>query len=357
MAHLQAVSGVFMIPPMSRASNRRTKKNRGGRPTLDDDTLLRNRNAWIHVLLNAWGDVGWLLAGARQPSQLREAFALVLISTSEERDLIKPFLRDTSIRVTGDAVRRTQKAWKTATEREARHAYDGSRPRYHILTDSVRESEDALRTALPDSQDRLRREHARRVTLLEAFRSEEDRLKQQRMALETPLANQAASYAQHELLKFIQVIRVRKHDYSPLTLARGVAGLPDMGCSQSFRRCGNLPIVKVSSSRYRSFKIIAKAWGDRSERSAGSLLRTLAKRICRIHTTDSAGAPDYHAIAFRESFRDNWRFLKQAVEAANVADGAPGAVPYSVLREYLKRSTNPTAAERVMAAEERLDCP
>lgn len=168
----------------------------------------------------------------------------------------------------------------------------------------MRESKFALRDAWKATDPHspaLRDEHVRRVERLATFRREQDSLEQQRSANEHMLANQEAAYAQRELCTFI---RKTAYAFTPRTIARAMAGLPDIGASQSYRRCSQCPEGAHTwpTSRYRIFRIIEQAWRDRSDRLKTTFLARLQKRARAIRGIDDDGMTNLASGVARQFF-------------------------------------------------------
>ena len=333
------------------------EKDLGGRPlTINDATLLNNRECWIAFLSNAWGDIGWPLRCVRTPDDVRKALALVETTTAQEQAVLRPFLRETTIGVTRAELSATRAALKVVREREYKLNYEGNTPTHQLLTDRVRESKDALRimsAADGDDRTRLSGEHVRRVTRLATFKKQLTAIQQDRAALELTLTDQEAAFAQHELCVFL---RKRKYAHSPHRVARAMAGLPDIGAWQSYRRCDEYPeSPQWPTIQFRIFAIIAKAWQQRSDRSKRALLARVQKRVRAIRTMDRKRRPDHHSIGLQRYFFENWSYLVQAVEKTDVGRANPVSVPYLVFGSFMKRvaqATSPT--ERVLASLEQL---
>ena len=342
-----------------RSKRAKTRRNSGGKPlTIDDETLLANRECLIGFLSNAWGDIGWLLRSVRTAEDVRRALSSVTITTSQERDLLMPFVRETKTGVSRAALSATRTALKRVRARENDLHFEGTTHRAERLTERMRESRQAVAIAARTSdrhRSRIEEEHRQRVTSLATFTKDRKAREKQRTALERQLTDQEASFAQQELCVFL---RKRKYAHTPYGLARAMAGLPYIGVWQSYRRFDKLrkrPTV-WPTIQWRIFSVIVAASRRRRGRSTARFLDSVRERVQAIRIKKRKGKPDYHAIAVRSYFCDNWRYVVQAAEQASNEATYPANFPYVVLAILVKRvaeaATSPT--ERVLASVERL---
>ena len=183
-----------MIPGMSGdapAEREPQEKDRGGKPlTIDEQTLLSNRDGWIALLSNAWGDIGWLLKCAHTSDHVRASFTAVKDATPREQFLLKPFLGETSLRVTAPEMRRTRRAVSAVRDREYNHTYRGNTFQSQFLAERLRDAEQALKlaaTARDEDRERIQEEHGRRVAEVATFNRELAEMRKERAALETTL--------------------------------------------------------------------------------------------------------------------------------------------------------------------------
>ena len=327
----------------------------GGRPlAIDNAKLLNNRDCWIGLLSNAWPEIGWPLSRARSREDIRNVFASIRNVAAHEQILLVPFVRETSLEATAREIRATRKELKALREGEHALVYDRYTPRSQTLTERVRESKDALRVAWRSGDPRrkqLRAEHLRRAREWATFRKDCKELRQRCTALERVLAQQEASFAQHELCAFIR----GKYAYSPRRLAEAMAGLPYLSANQSYRRCSGHPESALwPPFQFRVFEIIGKAWKQRTDRSKLAFLRRIEKRVRTIRTTNEDGNPDRHAIGVQSHFVENWWYLKQAIKAINILQVVRGSVPYVIAGDFRKRVVQATPTDRVTASLERL---
>jgi hypothetical protein len=329
-------------------------KNRGGKPlTIGNDTLFSNRDCWIGLLSNWWVDIGWPLSRVRTADDVRAILASMPPPAAPEQVLLAPFVRQTSAAPSAKAIQQSRNELKTLNEREYALTYEGHDTRQHRLTEHMRESKVALReawSAADPSREVIRAEHVERVVVLSRWRRDIESVRRERPILLQILADQEAAFAQHELCAFI---RRQKYVYSPLTLARAMAGLPYIGAAQSHRRVPRNSRM-WPSFQFRVFEIVEKAWKGRTNHSKAALLKRIEKRVRSIPTTRPDGSDDHHAIHARQYFVENWSYLVGVVDRIVLTDSPAGAIPYVLVKQLHERVSEASSAERVIAAKQQL---
>ena len=113
-----------------------------------------------------------------------------------------------------------------------------------------------------------------------------------------------------------------------------MAGLPDIGASQSYRRCSQLPEDAHAwpTSRHRIFRIIEQAWRDRADRLKETFLARLQKRARAIRATDDKGMPDHASGVARQFFFKSWWYLEQAINEIDIERASIGMLCHSSSR-------------------------
>lgn len=312
-----------------------------GRPVaIDDDHLFNQCNGLIGFLDQVWGDVGWELQTARTPQQLRAVFVSIEIPPYLTH-LLAPFVRPTSATATAARLRRARKALGRSNERE------------YALTEAIRPEADRVRQTAEllqrgvsaENLPAIREAHHDRLMVYGPLRTQLDDLEVEQQKLRAQLLDEEAAYAQHELLAFIASA---KYAHNPRNVACAMAGLPEMGCTQSFRRCGKWKSHLWPSPRYRAFQIIARCLrpGASKEDVIDELRQTITamRPRNRFHTN------------VKRLLSENWRYLRQAVEATQTDVSVSRKVPYKVFSVFTKAPYQPRSAEeQILADRERLD--
>ena len=334
----------FVLGQNENETDSEAQKNLGGRPlSIDEGTLFNRRDSLIQMLSNAW-EIGWELACARTPESLRKAFGCLKDAVHEQ--FLRPFLSPTIIEASASDIRATKKDLGHLVKR----MYE-LMPKVDEDTRRLRESGWAVNQNIWSEQlGVLVKEHILRLASFRNAAREMDHVQKELKTLETRLADQEAYYAQHELLKFIGY---GKYAHNPRNLAQAMAGLPQIGCWQSFQRCEKQPSPlwptrpeETPPLSYQVFEIIAECWNHRDREPDKAFLNLLRDRI----------RPIPQSNFLRSHLTEQWRYLRQAVEQTNLKQTVLGAVPYRVFGKLMKNIAQPRSAEEsVLAAKEQRD--
>lgn len=330
-------------------------KSQGGRPSLiDDGRLLNRRDRFIQLLSHAWGNVGWELACARSLEAVRKALLPLkdFAYQSYEPDL-RLFLRTTTIKATPTAIRTTRKALGQNVERMYRLLGRVGQPDpYPTVTNSTERLAESLRALMNTSSGNFEvilKELFDYLSVFVDLRAEQVILERQQKELETQLADQEAYFAQCELLKFLHS---DKYAHNPRVLAQAIAGLPEVGCWQSFQRCEKHPSVLWPMERdgrkeeqpplyYRIFQVIEECC-NRGKNSGDerSLLELLRERICALPDIDYFGSYLW----------ENWRYLRLSIQQTDLTAVLLAAAPFRLFGAFMSEIAKPRSAEEIVLA-------
>ena len=334
------------------------QKHPGGRPEqIDDGTLFNRRDSLIQVLSGAWGDIGWELKSVNALAELREALgALGNIVYENQRRALRPLLQSTMIPASGAQIRSTRKEIQNA----GRRAYEiqgtvgiqvDSKPTLNSATELLRDSEYAMATVSSNENlEAMLDEHFNRLSVFRTLKHEIDKIEEERNALEIRLSKEEAFYAKDELLRFI---KYGKYAHNPRNVANAMAGLPEIGCWQSFLRCEKEPSPlwptrpeEIPPLTYRVFQIIADCWDRRDHESNMMFLNLLRGRVRTLPESSD----------LRQYLTKNLRYLRQAVEQIDLKQSDSGAVPHRIFGRFMKNIAQPRSNEEsVLAAKEERD--
>jgi hypothetical protein len=334
-----------------------SQKNLGGRPQqLDDGRLFNRRDSLIQTLSDAWGDIGWELNCVSAPDELRDAIApLGNIVYENQRRTLQPFLQSTTVQASAVQIRATRKAIQNAGKRV--YQIQGkvglqvdSKPTLISATEQLRESEHAMARVSNENLGIMLDEHFSRLSLYRALKNEMDKTEEERKTLERRLSNEEAFYAKDELFRFI---KYGKYAHNPRNLANAMAGLPEIGCWQSFQRCEKKPShlwptrpEEIPPLSYRVFETIAGCWNHRDREPDITFLNLLRSRIRTIPESND----------LRQHLTKYWRYLRQAVEQDDLKQTVSGAMPYRVFGSFMRNIAQPRSdEENVLAAKEQSD--
>jgi hypothetical protein len=333
------------------------KKNTGGRPPqLKDGTLFNRRDSLIQTLSDAWGDIGWELMCVQVPDELIGALSgLEGISFENQQRPLKSLLQSTMIQASAAQIRITRKE----IQKKVRRAYeiDGtvgfqvdSKPTLYSVTEQLSESEHAMARVSHENLGSMLDEHFSRLSAYRTLKHERDRVEEERKVLEVRQSHEEAFYVKEELFRFI---RYGKYAHNPRNLANAMAGLPELGCWQSFQRCEKKQSdlwptrpEEIPPLSYRTFRTIADCWNDRDSESDQTFLNLLRNRVRAV--------PDGSDL--RNHLTKRWRYLRHAVEEIDLKLTVSSAVPFRVFGRFMKIIAQPRSdEENVLAAKEQSD--
>jgi hypothetical protein len=322
-----------------------SNKNPGGRPRqIDDGRLFNRRDYLIQMLSNAWGDVGWELRCSSTIENVRKA--LGCLQAFDHKQLFRPLLSHTVIETSAVEIRSTKRSLGDLVKQMYEIA-----PTIEAPNKPFQNSGHAISQNISSPQlGVLLKEHARNLAVFRKGAREMRRIQVERKEKEIRLASQQAYFAQHELLSFIQY---RKYAHNPRNLAQAMAGLPDIGCWQSFQRCEKQPSAlwptipdEIPLLSYHVFRIISECWDSRNSVSDKTFLDVLRDRIRAIPATDYV----------RSHLTQSWRYLRQAAEQADLTQLVPDAVPYRVFGTFMRAiAQSGSPEESILAAREQRD--
>ena len=313
---------------------------KAGRPAaIDDDHLFNQCDGLITLLDQDWGDLGWELETARSVIQLRAAFGAITVPPYLQR-LRAPFTRTTSATSSAGSLRQARRTLKRANELEYRLS-----ERIIPVANRLRETAELLtRGVSGENVQAITEEHRDRLMAYGVLRAEIDDLEVEQLALRSRLLDEEAAYAQQELLAFIGS---GKYEHNPRNIACAMAGLPDIGCNQSFRRCARRTSHLWPSSSYAAFEIIARC---SQSRDSGDVLGELRRTIQTMRPRDRVRADAKRLLSA------NWRFVRKAVETAVTDATVSARIPYKIFSALMKAQYQSRSGEEgVLADRERLD--
>ncbi len=322
----------------------------GGRPTLDEGSLLGNRDSLLHLLSHAWGLIGWQLERSRTskkaPSLQSVREALEPLRTDPQAHRLALFLRPTAKPATAPEIKETRKSVVNAANRR-----DKARSYLKPLEDAYHEAEAALAQAGPGDRPAVEVELDRRRVKFEAAKAALEQADRELETLRGRLEDQQAYVAQTELLRFL---RDRRHELNPLNLASAMAGLPEITYRVSLGRCAKSPCV-AAYTIYEVFELIVKAWGRRTAGDTPDRVVGLFRaEVAKLPKRTKQKQENY----LRRYLEENWPELRDAIIEALKSKAHPRQVPFLILVQLQRNLGRPKSAlDRVLTAQERAPLP
>jgi len=304
------------------------------------------------MLENNWGNVGWELQMASTMEAIRCALAALSDGINRE---IEPFTRVPSKPADARQLRLTRREISHNNSR-IRAAYEFQR----TCQEAADRAKNALRQLQAAHQDFVTRKQPEieilraalqvagmvrecetRDATLASAQHEYNRHLQRDREVSQRLADEEAHFAQSELLRFILSLR---YSLVPMNLANAMAGLPYIGCRQSFKRCGHWESSAGNTAAYKIFKIIRA--GVRCCSTSTDAILEYVERFLREHTIKN----DFAA----SELRANWYYVKKAVGSLREGTQSVDELPYRITAAYHRFASHPTAVDVLFQEEQQL---
>jgi len=169
--------------------------------------------------------------------------------------------------------------------------------------------------------------------------------------LEETLRDHQAGFAQTELVTFI---RSKRAANTPRMLADAMAGLPEISCRVSFRRCRKLPFEAGSALNMQVFEFIERCLRKRTSTKTTHVLKLFRSEIGRMPRTRRIEAGRVENF-FRKHLEDNWWALKAAITNTLKSRHHPGELPFVLTDGFLMELSKPqTNLDRLLHESEKL---
>lgn len=312
------------------------QKRKLGRPRkINPESLSRAVKELQFVLEMNWGIVGWLLLQAKTLSDVRNAFAKIV---TQNCGYLEPFRYEQSRKTTPSELRALR---KRVAELEERHTRD------FVRWQSAREALDRASDVRATDHIPVIRGQIQTIFYDLAFKSQEAQSLEQasRMDFEsfrTQLKESEAHFAQTEILRFIESNR---RQFSPLSVARAMAGIPHVTARVSCELCTKYEIKLSHGIEFEMFRAIE---------------RILQVQMCdpgrsidgmREHLLNSLKSD----LPYATQLRKNWHFLEMAIRsAAHDTTAQPASLAFRIFADYSRTSRSHSGVDAVLAGANRL---
>ena len=311
-----------------------------GRPTPSNDVLVGRRDELVWLLSVAWGDIGWHLPRAANCNQLHKSLAP--LRGHSRQDLIAIFVRPTSVSTTAQEIRKLRKELEKAVDR-----MQSADQEQRACADSLREADAAIKANQVEDADtefklnpRLDQQH--RDAMVNQFTKREAKLRSSNGVvaetcnvernLRTELREKESAFAQFELLDYIAKKRYARN---PLSLANAMAGLPDLGWSQSYVRCSKIRCAGWPNIWFSVFKTIDSMWKKHTSFPKVPVVELFRRQVHKLPRKSLVYyEPEAKKIwmpnLVRSRLADNFRYLRMAVEETLRTKMHPACIPFDV---------------------------
>lgn len=321
-------------------SQQKEKPQRGRRFAIDDGRLIGARDHLIWLFEQTWADVGEHLPWIKKPADVLDA---VRVWDNPNQSTGNHYIAKCLVRPS--SVPATQK-WLTAKRSELGKlneavptAYDNREKCRQAFEKAERAMSDQLSA---DDKAAVLDQISRRGQRLSDAQTEFDSLDRKQRELQELVLDGEASFARDE---FVRLCRSNRYRLTPTNIANALAGLPYIGWRQSAARCKKHPSTHGEGQSIQIFKTIERIVRSCVRRS--DLVGHAEKWLRNKETKKSLGA-----IALREK----WYYLRWSIKT--VLDLNPRVstrnLPFAILREYWKRTSQPSNVDVLFEEEERI---
>jgi hypothetical protein len=315
---------------------KRDRQRRRGRPSeIDSETLQRAVTELQFALEQNWGVAGWLLRQAREISEVRIAFQKI---ENPKCRFLELFTQKETKRTTGNELRRARQEVKNAELRfrdnfaALQRAQDSCE---RVFYEWVAHSDPVKKAQIQSMRSGLAHTYEEAQLLERASRLRSE-------SLRTELKEREAYFAQSEILRFIQSNR---REFTPLNIARAMAGIPFIAARVSCERCSASKMGLEDSFELQKFQII--------ERVLVEPITNLESAIERLRKRLLMGRGRH--LPSPAELRANWYFLESAVRSAACDFDAPhGSLAFRVFAKYGELCRSRSPSEEIRANAQRL---
>ena len=323
----------FSDPPIHTEGS---EPQRRGRPSeIDPEKLQRQVPELQFVLEQNWGAVGWLLLQAKTTFDVQTAFRSIV---NPQCSLLELFISDRTLQTAAADLRKLRKSVKDARVRYRREfaMCRESREKCERAFQAWAAEHDPVKLArIQVIRPRIERDYEEAKTL-------EKKSQSQYESLEFELKGHEAHFAQSEILKFIQSNR---RQFTPLNVARAMAGLPFVTARGSCELCTKHGIDPPPGMAFDIFRTIQRAI-EEPIRDLGRSIDSVQKRLL--------SGPD-NGLPHSAELRNNWYFLQLAIRSAVRDIRAPfGSLAFRVFAEYSRTSSSHSIGEALLPEAQRL---
>jgi len=330
----------------SKIPGREGEKEKQGRPGINLDQLLGDRDAILQQLSGTWERIGWRLSRATTPKAIRKAFLPMKRDPINFRLLnllINPKTSATAVHI-----RRTERQLGEEIERQ----YELQK-QHDALQRKFDESDAALSFEGTTERTAIAAEHKKRGDEFEECERQIFASDCRRRDIERTLGDFRAAFTQSELLRF----KKRGYSHNPKTYANALAGLPKIGCRHSFRLCSKSDLPLWPSHHFEVFHFIECTWNSKGFEPGRSLEDHFKNMILSLppevpvepevrerYKLDFTTRDNY----LRTFLRTNWVFLRAALDRVRRHRVPSSMVPYLIAGRFFKNYAKPRSAEDIV---------
>ncbi len=336
--------GDFSFDPMDTVSEEPETPNKGGRPTIPDNSLLGSRNQWRVFFEQCWPEVGWPLSRIRK----RRSSTITDVQRVFKRVVDKPHCDQAKAFLRGQPQHATVRELRKYTLASSRLRYElqDMQRKYPELQRACAEAASAVKQADKNDKAVFRNERRRCRRKLRQHENTFAAKQQECVSLEDQLRNGEVYLYCSELLSFLRSEGKRKRALTPLNLANALAGLPYIRWRQSDTRCSKMPADSFAQHPYVVFRLVERLFlriGARRGKSFADRFRAELLSLPKKETYP------------RDSICQQWRDFRLAVEEVLKSKHQEAFIPYAITSAYLRNvSRSKTSQDNIRDSRERL---
>jgi hypothetical protein len=338
-------AGFDTIPPkepFSRSEGEHLSKSPRGRPCeISDDQLEVSHAVLLGCLETYWHEIGWKLITAKTPRNVRNVLAELF---QRHKSFYRfPFDLETEEPTTPLPPRHLRRQY-----RQASLDLESFRKEHDQDREQVGKGRKALSQTKndPETHKIILQELKKREVKFKASATQFKEMEQALEKLRIDLHKQEAFFAESETFRFI---RNPGRGVTPQSLAKAIAGLPYIGCEQSFRRCATFRdetrSPHINYLVFKAIRYIVTHWGFPSSPSkATELFKAKIYSLPKNHKE----AGDY--------LKKHWPYLKEGIENSCSSRVSPRAKPYKITENFVNSvGRSRTPLEQVLLERENND--
>jgi len=304
-----------------------------GKPTpIADALLFSRRDRLLGQFEFHWSQFAWELQKAQSIPTVRKALLPIREPLGSEFE----WFTDESTEITTPDKLRLKRRAEAAFLQAVR---DGSAEQRRAF-ERLERAQGALRNT--PSDERLE-------TLCEERQAQCDSAAHRQQALTCELEQirghvrrQQAYIAQSDVLAFVSSNR---YEINPLNTANALAGLPFINWRTSAQRCSKRAACHPHKFQYELFRRVERALGNPSPQTPEQALERMKECLLGNKHRDDSSV---------QRLKEEWYFLRCAIQHAFENGLEKGAMPYRVFAEYQRRTSRRDAYDLVMQEEEQL---
>lgn len=325
-------------------------KEKLGRPeSIKPEDLTRRFNDFKHFMENNWGRIGWELKRVRKPSEVRTILKLVPGVESWRAFQDRPaacLLEDGEIEVEKRELDLLRQQHREADDTERRLSSE-----YHSAYEKAAAATTALKAIISQFGSGLNVPRFFGVIFLTArelrvekltnetnrIKDSLDRARETKQLLKKQLTPRRAWFARNEVVEFSKSTRFKN---SAVNFAKALAGLPEYGWLDSFRKCSKIREVSDKATSHLLFEILEMLVKKTKPANLQEIEMRLRNELLKDDTD----------LFVRGYVERNWADMKRAFAECRGKGYKRDELPYRIMGKFLHNVERPKSITEVELA-------